>query len=644
MKIHAPQPKSSWKSSSLGRSPSSNRSSTTSTSLSPAPALASESPHVDSEKKPTHQESWGSITKNVTAGMPPQRHEGTAEQSVIQCMASDSNTQTSSTTAPSGDRGQSQSTSSNQTGIPDTLKSNMESMSGYDLSDVRVHYRSQRPQQMGALAYTQGSNIYIGPGQEKHLPHEAWHVVQQKQGRVQETVQTKGISLNDETALEQEATVMGEQALHMHSRSKAPSTIQHQDIHTPIIQRKMGFELQTVGGKNNIHWDVTKQQAKGVWTMPPEKTLVTKSSNFKVETDNNGQDLEYISNAFETTEKGANELVNVAKDCAEFHKKIIESDEDTILIEGENRFKLFKDGQASAHPHLTVGLSFESLRTLYASLASEKEHWGGSSSTVSYQETAKEKERNAFKIAGKKVKSVMSDLKITDPAADAFLTIAATFVWFTSARLGVKGLVGQQKSSKDVAVKLRTDAVSIWNSITNKEDKHKIEALFGKTEQQDTQNLKKLLGYSGGRHSKMISAYTQLTVGEWFDGVMAGKDPLSKHNMSEINPDRPKELEKYGMKSPTDTGLSGPGQVVELRALKRRVNYTDWESYIKSVVDLVPKVEPLSTPEFDPLGSKAELPPMLDLESQTSYDHLRGISPEPNFSSKEVDEIVNSKI
>lgn len=26
--------------------------------------------------------------------------------------------------------------------------------------------------------------IYIAPGQEKYLPHEAWHVVQQKQERV----------------------------------------------------------------------------------------------------------------------------------------------------------------------------------------------------------------------------------------------------------------------------------------------------------------------------------------------------------------------------------------------------------------------------------------------------------------------------
>ncbi len=30
-----------------------------------------------------------------------------------------------------------------------------------------------------AEAYAQGSDIHVGSGQEKHLPHEAWHVVQQ---------------------------------------------------------------------------------------------------------------------------------------------------------------------------------------------------------------------------------------------------------------------------------------------------------------------------------------------------------------------------------------------------------------------------------------------------------------------------------
>lgn len=100
----------------------------------------------------------------------------------------------------------------NRTGMPDNLKSGIESLSGMDVSDVRVHYNSPRPTQLSAHAYAQGSDIHLGSGQEKHLPHEAWHVVQQRQGRVQPTTQMRGEQINDDAGLEQEADVMGEKA------------------------------------------------------------------------------------------------------------------------------------------------------------------------------------------------------------------------------------------------------------------------------------------------------------------------------------------------------------------------------------------------------------------------------------------------
>ena len=72
----------------------------------------------------------------------------------------------------------------NTTGMPDGLKSGIEAQSGLSLDDVKVHYNSSEPARLHALAYAKGTNIYLGPGQVGHLPHEAWHVVQQKQGRV----------------------------------------------------------------------------------------------------------------------------------------------------------------------------------------------------------------------------------------------------------------------------------------------------------------------------------------------------------------------------------------------------------------------------------------------------------------------------
>ena len=102
----------------------------------------------------------------------------------------------------------------NTTGLPDSLKSGVENLSGYSLDDVKVHYNSDKPARLHAHAYTQDTDIHLGPGQEKHLPHEAWHVVQQRQGRVKPTMQMKGgVNVNDDKGLEREADVMGAKAL-----------------------------------------------------------------------------------------------------------------------------------------------------------------------------------------------------------------------------------------------------------------------------------------------------------------------------------------------------------------------------------------------------------------------------------------------
>lgn len=101
----------------------------------------------------------------------------------------------------------------NKTGMPDALKSGVEALSGMDLSDVRVHANSSQPAQLGAHAYAQGNDIHVAPGQEQHLPHEAWHVVQQRQGRVQPTTQMAGVDVNDDHSLEAEADAMGAKAL-----------------------------------------------------------------------------------------------------------------------------------------------------------------------------------------------------------------------------------------------------------------------------------------------------------------------------------------------------------------------------------------------------------------------------------------------
>jgi hypothetical protein len=62
--------------------------------------------------------------------------------------------------------------------IPDEIKSKFESMSDFSFDDMRVHYNSEKST-LSALAYTQGNQVHIEPGQEQKLGHELGHVVQQ---------------------------------------------------------------------------------------------------------------------------------------------------------------------------------------------------------------------------------------------------------------------------------------------------------------------------------------------------------------------------------------------------------------------------------------------------------------------------------
>lgn len=144
----------------------------------------------------------------------------------------------------------------NNTGLPNNLKSGIEQLSGYSMNDVKVHYNSAKPAQLQAHAFAQGTNIHLASGQEKHLPHEAWHVVQQKQGRVKPTVQLKGkVSINDEQSLEREADIMGAKALKSGSSvsGNTSSSIQKKVNPNTIVQRykKKDANSYVLGGASN---------------------------------------------------------------------------------------------------------------------------------------------------------------------------------------------------------------------------------------------------------------------------------------------------------------------------------------------------------------------------------------------------------
>lgn len=109
-----------------------------------------------------------------------------------------------------------------KTGIPRKMKTSFEHSSGFSFDDVRVHYNSEKPAQLRAHAYTQGNEVYVAPGQEKHLPHELGHVVQQKGDTVKPTGEIGGLPLNDDEAMENGADMIAENAENVEDLGEAP--------------------------------------------------------------------------------------------------------------------------------------------------------------------------------------------------------------------------------------------------------------------------------------------------------------------------------------------------------------------------------------------------------------------------------------
>ena len=97
-------------------------------------------------------------------------------------------------------------------GLPLGLRAGIERLSGLSMDDVRVHYNSEQPREVGADAFAARSDIHVAPGAERHLAHEAWHVVQQKQGRVPAQSRIAGAPVNTDPALEREADRFGHRA------------------------------------------------------------------------------------------------------------------------------------------------------------------------------------------------------------------------------------------------------------------------------------------------------------------------------------------------------------------------------------------------------------------------------------------------
>ncbi|ETW96062.1 MAG: hypothetical protein ETSY2_47125, partial [Candidatus Entotheonella gemina] len=144
----------------------------------------------ENQKPFFHGDSQSAVVQQQAMSVPEESQDLKEEEEVVQGKTVPGETPTQLQ--------DSEGKTASHTDMPDNLRTGLEQLSGVDLSNVRVHYNSSKPAQLNALAYTQGQDIHVSPGQEKHLPHEGWHAVQQMRGRVKPTMQAKGVSINDD--------------------------------------------------------------------------------------------------------------------------------------------------------------------------------------------------------------------------------------------------------------------------------------------------------------------------------------------------------------------------------------------------------------------------------------------------------------
>jgi Domain of unknown function (DUF4157) len=199
----------------------------------------------------------------------------------------------------------------NPTGLPAPLKAGIEQLSGFSMEDVRVRYNSTEPAQLQALAYTRGTDIHVGPGQEQHLSHEAWHVVQQAQGRVQPLMQMQGgVQVNDNKELEREAEVMGAKALQTPLRSGEGQAAPQASLQAPspscaIMQRKVGFEFEVQGIE-------TEHMAPGEnWVSHHKGDVISREPYYNITADIGANDsrVEFVTAQFDETKNSELEKI-----------------------------------------------------------------------------------------------------------------------------------------------------------------------------------------------------------------------------------------------------------------------------------------------------------------------------------------------
>ncbi len=148
------------------------------------------------------------------------------------------------------------------TGIPVSMKQYMENHTGLSFDDVKIHYNSSQPRQFDALGYTQGNNVFLQQGQEKHLIHELCHVVQQRKGLVKPTLKIGEYAINDDVKLEKEAELCEKQ----YKKEMPVQMLRAAVTHRSEIMGKEGLSEQSLRYHTYGYFELEGHGGDAVWS------------------------------------------------------------------------------------------------------------------------------------------------------------------------------------------------------------------------------------------------------------------------------------------------------------------------------------------------------------------------------------------
>lgn len=508
----------------------------------------------------------------------------------------------------------------NQTGIPSYMKQDFETRSGLSYDDVRVHYSSDKPAGLGALAYTQGTHVYIGPGQEKHLSHELVHVAQQKQGAVRPTGRLGNVSVNDDSELERQA----DRGIVVQRAQALSGSSSH------IIQKKIGMEYQTVGGAPNVY---VKEDGKDEEVNSVHgKFFFETDTHIKVTAD--GSDLEYVTPAVETAA--------AAKEAGENAKQVhLALKNDNVQHREGSRVYTFKDLGETAHPQATVGIRMDKISDLLTNLGGRNggvekntdssEGFGLGLTSSKLPDTALTLQAKIMREAPKEARRAVDDyLKGSDPKIkkamkdyDSIVGLLSLLIAYNrqfsiifnhpEAALNAKNAmpVMSRTSLYDIYCKLKTDTDrEIFKGSLDIVKWDEMSAIYSRQFFGRTVLAGQYHGKRKGRPWEFVS------LEKWKEGLDSGEDKMYNkfHSFGSLaDPDgshtklgeeklREETLRGFGIGRSTDIGMGDDifGILAELRGLERGVHYDRWGKIAEQVAHLVNRLNGVPEPEAEP--------------------------------------------